>query len=77
MDLMFLRWVRKHPDYLVMPTMMFSSSSMERDIRLAYELGANAYFIKPAKFEDLKAMLQTAHDFWGWCAKVPVGKRGG
>jgi CheY-like chemotaxis protein len=71
-----LRWLRQHPDYLVMPTMIFSSSNLERDIRLAYELGANAYFIKPARFEDLKAMLQTAHDFWALCAKVPVGKRG-
>ena len=67
-----LRWVRKHPEYLVMPTMIFSSSNYEKDIRTAYELGANAYFVKPASYTDLIAMLRAAHDFWAWCAKPPA-----
>jgi DNA-binding response OmpR family regulator len=67
-----LRWVRKHPEYSVLPTMMVSSSDQERDIKLAYQLGANGYFVKPASFEDLKAILKAAYEFWAWCAKPPI-----
>lgn len=76
-----LRWVRSHPDCSVLPTMMLSSSDDERDVRLAYELGANGYFVKPAEVVDLKAMLKSAYEFWAWCTKPKLtghdyGERG-
>jgi CheY-like chemotaxis protein len=69
-----LRWVRKHPECSVLPTMIISTSDDPKDIKLAYELGANAYFVKPGSFADLKEMLKSAYEFWAWCAKPPVGK---
>jgi len=70
-----LRWMREHPDYAVVPAMVFSASNMDADIKLAYQLGANAYLVKPTLFEDLKKMLQATYEFWLWCAKpsVPAG----
>jgi CheY-like chemotaxis protein len=59
-----LRWVKEHPKCSVLPTMMLSSSDEQRDVKLAYELGANAYFIKPGGFDDLKRLLRVAYDFW-------------
>jgi CheY-like chemotaxis protein len=64
-----LRWIGDHPERSVVPTIMLSSSDDERDVRLAYELGASAYMMKPADTNDLKAMLQTAYDFWARCSK--------
>jgi CheY-like chemotaxis protein len=64
-----LRWIRDHPERSVVPTIMLSSSDDERDVRLAYELGASAYAVKPADTNDLKAMLQAAYNFWEWCEK--------
>ena len=69
-----LRWVRKHPECSVLPTMIVSTSDHEADIKLAYQLGANGYFVKPGSFDDLKAMLRAAYEFWAWCAKPPVPK---
>jgi len=63
------RWMRDHPKCSVLPTMMFSTSDDERDVQLAYDLGANAYFVKPALVSELKAILQTAYEFWARCVK--------
>src|SRR5688500_1500367 len=59
-----LTWMRKHPEYAVTPTTVFSSSDSPEDIRLAYELGANAYMVKPSQFEELRQMLGAACQFW-------------
>jgi len=64
-----LRWMRDHPKCSVLPTMMFSTSDEERDVQLAYDLGANGYFVKPALVSELKAILQTAYEFWARCVK--------
>ena len=71
-----LRWMRNHPECSVVPTMMLSTSDDEKDVRLASELGASAYVMKPADTDDLKGMLQAAYDFWVRCAKptAPNGK---
>ena len=70
-----LRWMRDHSECPVLPTMMLSSSDYERDVRLAYELGARAYMVKPADLDDLKEMLQAAYNFWEWCEK-PKARNG-
>ena len=71
-----LRWVRKHPECSVLPTMMLSTSDAERDVRLAYELGANGYFVKPAETDDLKALLRAAYEFWVWSVKPKMNVGG-
>jgi CheY-like chemotaxis protein len=64
-----LRWMREHPRSSVIPTIMLSSSDDEQDVQLAYDLGANGYFVKPSKMDDLKSMLRAAYEFWTWSAK--------
>jgi DNA-binding response OmpR family regulator len=54
-----LQWTRGRPDCSVLPTMMLTSSEDEKDVRLAFELGANAYFVKPATLNELKEMFKT------------------
>jgi len=73
-----LRWVKEHPECSVLPTLMLSSSDEEGDVKLAYELGANGYFMKPATLNDLRKMLQAIYDFWAWSLKPRVsGGAGG
>src|SRR5881394_1754584 len=43
-----LRWIRDHPQFQVIPTVILSSSSLPEDVKRAYCLGANAYISKPA-----------------------------
>jgi CheY-like chemotaxis protein len=47
-----------------MPIVMLTSSNDDRDIRTSYDLGANAYIVKPVEFHRLAAMLGQLEAFW-------------
>ena len=59
-----LRQVRSSPVLKRLIAVMFSSSAEESDIDRAYDLGANAYVVKPANSEELIPVLRRIHDFW-------------
>ena len=67
-----LQWLKDHQDCKVIPTMVFSSSEHPEDIERAYQLGANAYLVKPNSTEQLADLLRCAYDFWARCAKPRV-----
>jgi CheY-like chemotaxis protein len=67
-----LRWMQENPACRVTPTLVLSSSVLERDVELSYALGAHAYLGKPATVTELKRMLGDAYNFWAWCVKPPV-----
>lgn len=63
----FLRWLQAHNECKIIPVMVYSSSKMESDVKLAYELGANAYYHKPSEMKEMLEFLQFAYDFWSRC----------
>ena len=46
------------------PVIMMSSSTQERDIKRAYELGANGYISKPGTFGELSELMQHVVGYW-------------
>jgi CheY-like chemotaxis protein len=46
------------------PVVVFTSSREEQDIRRSYQLGANAYVVKPVEFRQYVATVQGLHAFW-------------
>ncbi len=70
-----LEWLRHHPQFAIIPTLIFSNSSDPRDIQRAYALGANAYLVKPPEMERLEAMMRTTFEFWTLCARTPLASR--
>ncbi len=64
-----LGWIRDHPEYRVIPTIIMTSSRMEGDIEKAYSLGANTYMVKPASFDELARMVKSAHEYWSLSEK--------
>jgi CheY-like chemotaxis protein len=59
-----IQWIRQQsvfPTLLVVP---LTSSGNEIDIHRAYELGANAYLIKPPSADGLAAMVKLFREFW-------------
>jgi DNA-binding NarL/FixJ family response regulator len=44
---------------------VFSSSTLERDIQEAYQLGANSYVVKPMRSDALDGLVRALHDWWG------------
>jgi CheY-like chemotaxis protein len=67
-----LRWMQENPECRVTPTLVLSSSVLERDVELSYALGAHAYLGKPATVNELKRMLGDAYIFGRGAAKPPV-----
>ena len=64
-----LAWIRDHPDFKVIPTIIMTSSRQDPDIEKAYELGANTYMIKPSSFAELAKMVKLAHEYWAMSVK--------
>jgi len=52
------------------PVVIVSSSNNPQDINRAYELGANAYMVKPVDFKEVEHLFQSITHYWGLeCAK--------
>ena len=59
-----LRWVRMHPRLKVLRVIVLTSSGQPGDVRLAHDLGANSYLIKPVDFEQLVKMSVALGSYW-------------
>jgi CheY-like chemotaxis protein len=59
-----LEWVRSQPAFSALPVVMFTSSKNLEDVRRAYELGANAYLVKPVDYHEIQASLRALAAFW-------------
>lgn len=70
-----LKWLRSHPECAVIPIIILSNSGEDIDVRRAYEMGANAYLIKPSTIQELQEMVKTAFEFWKWCAKPHIPEK--
>jgi CheY-like chemotaxis protein len=64
-----LEWLKDHPQYRVIPTIVLTSSKLNEDVVKAYGLGANSYMVKPSNFDDLQQMMKTAYEYWSFCLK--------
>ncbi len=52
------------------PVVIVSSSNRVQDINRAYELGANAYMVKPVNFRAVEHLFESITHYWGLeCAK--------
>jgi CheY-like chemotaxis protein len=59
-----LKWIRNHPDCHVVPVVLFSGSAESHDISRAYQLGANAFFQKPARLENVVDLVGNILSYW-------------
>jgi CheY-like chemotaxis protein len=57
-------WMRRHHPSKLTPIIILSSSALPQDVNRAYELGANAYMVKPADYRALERLFRTIADFW-------------
>jgi CheY-like chemotaxis protein len=65
-----LQWINENPEVAVVPTIVLSASNLEKDVRAAYNLGANTYFVKPTTFEELVETMRTVEKYWRQAIKV-------
>ena len=48
----------------LIPVIMLTTSSDERDVQMAYSLGANSYIQKPVDLDGFMAALRRLKDYW-------------
>ena len=65
-----LVWLNAHGECGVIPTIVLSNSADAKDIKEAYRLAANSYFIKPNDFDQLTALMKMIFDYW-FTTEVP------
>jgi CheY-like chemotaxis protein len=46
---------------------VLTSSSTQEDVNQCYELGANAYLVKPLELEQALSLLRSTVMFWSAC----------
>jgi len=71
-----LEYLKKHPAWAIIPTVILTSSRDLDDIKKAYMLGASSYHVKPGSFEDLRRQLKVLHDYWMTCEVPQVDSTG-
>jgi CheY-like chemotaxis protein len=58
-----LKWIRQEAA-LSIPVVILTSSENEGEIAAAYELGADAYLVKPSDSGELAEIARVIKDFW-------------
>jgi CheY-like chemotaxis protein len=69
-----LRQLKTDERFKATPVVMMTSSEQERDVRTSYQLGANAYIVKPVEYRKLAFALQHLEMFW-LCVNEPPPNR--
>lgn len=60
-----LRQIKTDPDLRFIPVVMMTSSREEKDIVACYQLGSNAYVVKPVNFHEFVEAVRRVGAFWG------------
>ncbi len=68
-----LEAVRGHPVLRSIPVVMLTSSQEESDVLKSYELGVNAYVVKPVEFKAFVAAIADLGVFWAVLNEPPPG----
>jgi two-component system response regulator len=68
-----LREIKGDAGLKMIPVVMMTSSREEQDLLDSYQLGVNAYVVKPMKFHDFVEAVKQVGGFWALVNEVPPG----
>jgi CheY-like chemotaxis protein len=68
-----LRQMRQDPNIRHVPVVMVTSSREEQDLVRSYELGVNAYVVKPVDFQKFVESVRQIGVFWAIINEPPPG----
>ena len=66
-----LKAVRADDKLKRIPVVMLTSSREEKDLLRSYDLGVNAYVVKPVEFDDFMAAINDLGMFWAVLNEPP------
>lgn len=65
--------IRQSDDLRSIPVVMLTSSREELDLSRAYQLGVNAYVVKPVEFKEFVSAISDLGIFWAVLNEPPPG----
>ncbi|MCQ2998896.1 response regulator [Pseudomonas syringae] len=65
--------IRQSDDLRSIPVVMLTSSREEPDLARAYQLGVNAYVVKPVEFKEFVSAISDLGIFWAVLNEPPPG----
>jgi len=68
-----LRAMRADPELKHIPVVMITSSREEQDLIRSYQLGVNAYVVKPVDFQQFVDSIKQVGFFWAIVNEPPPG----
>ena len=68
-----LQRIKADPALKAIPVVMLTSSREEQDLVKSYNLGVNAYVVKPVDFHEFVEAIKQVGLFWGVINQPPPG----
>ena len=69
-----LRTVKADPRFKMIPVVVLTSSREEQDLVHSYNLGVNAYVVKPVAFQDFVQAVKLLGGFWAVLNEPPPAR---
>ena len=66
-----LREIKKQEKLRRIPIIMLTTSERDKDIDMAYSLGANNYIVKPVSFQKFIDVVVNVQEYWLQISKIP------
>ncbi len=66
-----LQAIRNNPELKTLPVVILTSSREEPDLKKCYDLGVNAYVVKPVDFTDFIEAVKQVGAFWAVLNELP------
>jgi len=68
-----LRQIKGDPQLKMIPVVVMTSSREEQDLVKSYQLGVNAYIVKPVQFHEFVEAVKIVGAFWAVVNEPPPG----
>ena len=68
-----LRQIKSDPQLKLIPVVVLTSSREEQDLVQSYQLGVNAYIVKPVQFQGFVEAVKAIGAFWAVINEPPPG----
>ena len=69
--LQVLRQLKSDPKFKMIPVVIMTSSREDQDVVRSYQLGVNAYVVKPLTFHEFIEAIKTLGAFWAILNETP------
>ena len=63
--------IRSNPELAALPVIVMSGSEDGRDVKKAYQLGANCYIVKPGSLDEFLRSMKIWYQYWNTVVRLP------